>query len=226
MLAVMTLTRSDFSDRIELTSENPQYAMIWLHGLGATCDDFVPVFADIVRRTGLTMKALFPQAPDRPVTISGGMPMPCWYDIVAANPKRVINPDHLRASAARVQGMIRQLVDAGIPAQKIVIAGFSQGGAVALETALTFEQPLAGVICLSTYLALPTTAHAANDNLPVFFAHGTVDSVVPMSLGQHSASELKAMGHPLQWHEYRMDHEVCEEEIAAIAEFVQRQLQV
>ena len=221
----MTLTRSDFSDRIELTSANPQYAMIWLHGLGATCDDFVPVFADIVRRTGLAMKALFPQAPDRPVTISGGMPMPCWYDILAANPKRVINPDHLRASAARIHGMIRQLTEAGIASERIFIAGFSQGGAVALETALTFEQPLAGVICLSTYLALPTTVHDNNRNLPVFFAHGSLDSVVPMSLGQQSAATLQAMDHPLQWHEYAMDHEVCEEEIAAIAEFVRRQLQ-
>ncbi|WP_430459452.1 alpha/beta hydrolase [Thalassolituus sp. LLYu03] len=216
----MNLTRTDFDDRIELTAGNPQYAMIWLHGLGAGADDFVPVFAWLSQQLGIRMKGIFPQAPDRAVTINGGMSMPCWYDIVAARPERVINGEHLLRSAARVQQLADGLIREGIAADRIVIAGFSQGGAVALQSALTFRQPLAGLICLSTYLAQPLALAHENSGLPVFFAHGRHDGVVPMALGSRSVEALNALGLKPEWHEFAMDHEVIAEEMAAIGQFL------
>lgn len=221
----MNLTRHDFPDRIELTVTDADSAMIWLHGLGATADDFVPVFAHIAAALPQRIRSLFPQAPQRPVTISGGMPMPSWYDILAASPQRQINAVDLQASAGRVQELIETLITSGMDSRRIFIAGFSQGGAVALQSALTCRHPLGGLICLSTYLAQPLQVQPANQSLPVWFAHGTVDAVVPYALGENSYRQLQQLGLTPQWHDYPMDHEVCMEEIAGITAFVQQQLQ-
>ncbi|MAD43443.1 MAG: carboxylesterase [Oceanospirillaceae bacterium] len=216
------IQRSHTQDCIRLQTPAADSAMIWLHGLGATNEDFVPVFKRIVSALSLNCIGLFPQAPTRPVTFSAGMPMPCWYDILGASPKRIINEEDLHASAQRIQSMINDLQNEGIAADRIFIAGFSQGGAVAYETALTFDKPLAGLICLSTYLGRPVSP--ADTSLPVFCAHGTRDDVVPLTLGKNTRDELNAMGLTAQWQTYPIQHEVSLPEIADITDFVSHQL--
>ncbi|MDK2778617.1 MAG: dienelactone hydrolase family protein [Pseudomonadota bacterium] len=214
------LCRQDLPELIEVTTPQATAAMIWLHGLGASGDDFVPVFAAIAGRLPCATKALFPHAPRAAVTFAGGEVMPSWYDITAARPARVVNEADLQASAARIHHLIGQLNKEGIPSQRIVIAGFSQGGAVALETALTYPGRLGGLICLSTYLARTVKPAAANAELPVFIAHGTADSVVPCALGETTRQSLQAMQLQPAWHTYPMDHEVCPAEIDDICRFV------
>jgi len=216
------IQRTDSADCIRLETANPDCAMIWLHGLGATNEDFVPVFKRIVSSLSLNCVGLFPQAPTRPVTFSGGMSMPCWYDILGANPKRIINEDDLQAAAAGVHHLLQSLLDEGIAPQRIFIAGFSQGGAVAYESAMSYNGTLAGLITLSTYIGRPMTP--ANTALPVFCAHGTQDDVVPIALGEAALNDLQTMGLTPEWKTYPMQHEVCLPEIADISDFVARQL--
>jgi len=216
------IQRSQTDDCIRLQTAGADSAMIWLHGLGATNEDFIPVFKRIVATLSLNCVGLFPQAPTRAVTLSEGMAMPCWYDILGANPKRIINEDDLQSSAKRIHQLIEDLQQEGIPSERIFIAGFSQGGAVSYEAALSFEQPLAGLICLSTYLGREVTP--ANKELPVFCAHGSRDDVVPMQLGEDSVTTLKHLGLQPQWQTYPMQHEVSLPEISDISSFVYQQL--
>jgi len=194
-------------------------AMIWLHGLGASADDFVPVFQHLASMLKTPLYGIFPQADNLPVTINGGMAMPAWYDILGATPQRVIEQTSFAASVTRIHMLIDQLIAEGIRSEHIVIAGFSQGGAVAMEAALTCPHTLGALICLSTYQARPFDVAAANANLPIFQAHGHQDNVVPVELGLQAQGILQTAGLHPQWQTYAMDHEVCLDEINDIAQF-------
>ena len=207
---------SDLLQSIVLdTGPNPQTSIIWLHGLGADGHDFEPVANEL--RLPAPVRYIFPHAPMRAVTINGGFVMRAWYDIaemdIAAKPDEA----GIRDSQAQVEALIRRENERGIPSGRIFLAGFSQGGAVALHTALRQSQPLAGVLALSTYL--PLSALAAQEMLPgtrttpVFMAHGRSDTVVPAALGRASADALTTLGYRVDWHEYPMAHSVCEAEL-------------
>jgi phospholipase/carboxylesterase len=206
-------------DAIEIeTAAEPQLAVIWLHGLGADGHDFEPIVPEL--RLGFSARFVFPHAPVRPVTINGGMRMRAWYDVLGFDRRAREDETGIRASAAAVTELIDAQVARGVPAERVVLAGFSQGGAVALHTALREPRPLGGVVALSTYLplaaALPAERSAANTRLPIFMAHGTADTVLPLALGETSRRTLEALGYAVEWHSYAMPHSVCLEEIAAI----------
>ncbi len=204
---------------IELTTgDAPQLAVIWLHGLGADGHDFEAIVPEL--RLGLPVRFVFPHAPMRPVTINGGMAMRAWYDILGFDRHAQEDAAGIRASAVAVGQLVEREIERGIPSERIVLAGFSQGGAVALHTALREPRPLAGVLALSTYLPLATSLaserSAANAGVPIFMAHGTSDSVLPLSLGESSRRALEALGYVVDWHSYSMAHSVCLEEVGAI----------
>ena len=202
--------------------KNPQYCTIWLHGLGADGRDFVPIADEL--HLPVAMRYLFPDAPHRPVTINGGYVMRAWYDIDEAD---LANRDGnssdeagIRDSGAAVDALIEAQIARGIPAQHIFLAGFSQGGAIALHTALRRKTPLAGVLALSSYLPLAgqagRDATEASRATPIFMAHGHSDPIVPCTMGGASKDALTAMGYRVAWHEYPMQHTVTEQEIADI----------
>lgn len=206
-------------DCIEMTTgEAPSLAVIWLHGLGADGHDFEPIVPELGLR--FAARFVFPHAPVRPVTINGGMAMRAWYDILGFDRNAKEDAAGIRASAAAVTELIDREIDRGIPAGRIALAGFSQGGAVALHTALREPRALAGVLALSTYLpvasSLASERSAANTGIPIFMAHGTADSVLPLSLGEASRRALEGLGYAVDWHAYAMPHSVCVEEISAI----------
>jgi phospholipase/carboxylesterase len=192
--------------------------VVWLHGLGADGHDFEPIVPEL----GLKFAArfVFPHAPVRPVTINGGMAMRAWYDILGFDRNAAEDAAGIRASAAAVTELIDNEIERGTPAERIVLAGFSQGGAIALQTALREPRRLGGVMALSTYLplagSLPAERSAANAGLPIFMAHGTADNVLPLALGESSRRVLEASGYRVEWHAYAMAHSVCLEEIGAI----------
>jgi phospholipase/carboxylesterase len=210
------------------TAATADAAVIWLHGLGADGNDFVPVVPEIVRRGERSWRFLFPHAPSRPVTINGGMRMRAWYDIIAFDRRAAEDETGFRESDSAVGQLIAREVERGIPATRIVLAGFSQGGAVALHTALRYPQPLAGVMALSTYLPLASRLGAervpANDGTRIFMAHGLADAVLPIAMGLESRDRLKALGYTIEWHQYPMAHAVCPAEIADIREYLFRLL--
>jgi phospholipase/carboxylesterase len=207
-------------DSIEIaTGQAPSLAVLWLHGLGADGRDFEPIVPEL--RLPIPVRFIFPHAPVRPVTINGGMAMRAWYDILGFSRTAAEDAAGIRASAAAVTELIDREVERGIPTERIVLAGFSQGGAVALHTALREPRALGGVMALSTYLPLAGLVAAerssANAGLPIFMAHGTADNVLPLSLGESSRRALEALGYAVEWHSYPMAHSVCLEEISAIA---------
>ena len=207
-------------DAIEITTgDAPTLAVLWLHGLGADGHDFEPIVPELRLRT--PVRFVFPHAPVRPVTINGGMAMRAWYDILGFDRSAREDAAGIRASAAAVTALIDREIERGIPAERIVLAGFSQGGAIALHTALREPRPLAGVMALSTYLPVAATLaaerSAANAGLPIFMAHGTSDPVLPLSLAESSRRTLEALEYAIDWHTYPMQHSVCIEEIGAIA---------
>ena len=207
------------------TGSPPQAAVVWLHGLGADGHDFEPIVPEL--RLKKAVRFVFPHAPVRPVTINQGMRMRAWYDILqfGGGPE---DDKGIRASQGLIDGLIASEVKRGIPEDKIVVAGFSQGGAIALQTALRYPKTLAGVMALSTYLplheSLATEAAATNRKLAIFMAHGTQDGVVPYELGARSRDLLVEQGYAVEWHEYPMQHSVCAEEVAAIGEWLRRVL--
>ncbi len=214
---------------IELeTNPNPDAAVIWLHGLGASGDDFVPIVPELRLPDSAAIRFIFPHAPEIPVTVNGGYIMPAWYDILEMDIDRKIDQEQLLISAKAVADIIDREVARGIDSQRIIIAGFSQGGAVGYEVALTSPKPLGGLIGMSTYFATADsiTPHAANANLPIHLFHGTVDPVVPESLGRKAKAQLEAMGYTPDYATYPIDHTVCLEEIEAIAAFLVRQLKL
>ncbi|HVJ29786.1 MAG TPA: alpha/beta fold hydrolase [Gammaproteobacteria bacterium] len=206
-------------DAIEITTgEVPQLAVLWLHGLGADGHDFEPIVPELGLR--LPARFVFPHAPVRPVTINGGMQMRAWYDILGFDRRAKEDAAGIRASAAAITELIDREIERGMSSDRIVLAGFSQGGAIALHTALREPRPLAGVLALSTYLPLPATLASerstANAGIPLFMAHGTDDPVLPLGLAEFSRGALEALGYVVDWHAYPMAHSVCMEEVSAI----------
>jgi len=197
----------------------PDAAVIWLHGLGADGHDFEPVVPMLGLPPGLSVRFVFPHAPMRPVTINMGMVMRAWYDILqlGGGPE---DAEGIRASQGLLEGLIAREEARGVAASRIVLAGFSQGGAIVLQTGLRCSKRLAGILALSTYLPLAPTLAAerdpANAELPIFMAHGSGDEMIPVARAEASCAALKAIGYGVEWHTYPMGHAICPEEIAAI----------
>lgn len=210
------------------TAPAPDAAIIWLHGLGADGHDFEPIVPDLVRRGERAWRFIFPHAAPRPVTINGGVTMRAWYDIRGLDRKAEEDEAGFRQSNEAVNELIARERTRGISAQRIVLAGFSQGGAVALYSATRHPERLAGVMALSTYLPLAGRLRAervpANDGTPIFMAHGLSDGVLPIALGLESRNLLLAAGFAVEWHQYPMAHSVCAEEIAEIRTYLLRVL--
>jgi phospholipase/carboxylesterase len=211
-------------ETVELeTGINPRSAVIWMHGLGADAHDFEPIVPMLDLGADRPVRYVFPNAPSRPVTINGGMVMRAWYDILSMDRAEEEDRAGLGASAAAVTNLIQREVSRGIDTRNIALAGFSQGGAVALLTALLHPEPLAGVLALSTYLPLAdqiaNQAHPANAGLSIFMAHGNADDVVPINFARNSRKKLFQMGYDVRWNEYAMPHAMIPEEIADIKTF-------
>lgn len=208
-------------------SQDIDAAVIWLHGLGADGNDFVPIVNELGLQ-GHNIRFVFPHAPSMPVTINMGMQMPAWYDV--REPRLDSNEDRegIENSQARVESIIDTLLEQGIPSQRIVLAGFSQGGAMTLHCGLRQQHTLAGMMVLSSYLPLIDSAleekSTANDNTPVFMAHGQFDPVIPISTGISSRRRLTEMGYQVEWHEYPMQHSVCIEEVRDISQWLKQVL--
>lgn len=203
-------------------------AVIWLHGLGADGFDFVPIVPELRLPDTMAVRFVFPHAKARPVTINNGFVMRAWYDITGFGPNRTEDEAGIRDSEGVVRGYIANELGAGIAAERIVIAGFSQGGAIALQTALRYPQRLGGVMALSTYLPLHHTlageASADSRAVPILMCHGSRDPIVPLELGQRSHAALQELGYAVEWHSYPMEHQVCMEEIADISQWLQARL--
>ncbi|NVK22017.1 MAG: alpha/beta fold hydrolase [Kangiellaceae bacterium] len=199
-------------------------SVIWLHGLGADGHDFEPIVPELKLSNELGVKFIFPHAPVIPVTINNGYPMRAWYDIRNADLSQREDEEGVRQSAQQVLALIEQEIAQGIPAEKIILAGFSQGGAIALHLSTRIEHKLAGIIALSTYLTVPQklSDEKSNANLEtsIFMAHGSQDMVVPMQRGQFSAKTLQENGFSVNWSDYPMAHAVCLEEIQAIGHYI------
>ncbi|OXS16409.1 carboxylesterase [Zobellella denitrificans] len=208
------------------TGPEPDACVIWLHGLGADGHDFAPIVPELGLPPELRVRFLFPHAPAIPVTVNGGFVMPAWYDILSLEIERKVDETQLRASARAVQALIEQQIGQGIDSRRIVLAGFSQGGAVAYEAALGFDRPLGGLVAMSTYLATAASLELndANRQLPVQVLHGSRDPVVPELLGQKACRELERLGLLPEYHSYPMEHSVCAAEIRDISRFLCRAL--
>ena len=208
------------------SGKSPQHSIIWLHGLGADGEDFVPIAEEM--SLPVAMRYIFPHAPKQPVTINGGFIMRAWYDIAAAEIHAQQDAKGIRASQTEIEKLIAQEKLRGIAAENIFLAGFSQGGAIALQTGLRHAERLGGILALSTYLPLAETladeASPYAKDTPVFMAHGRSDPIVPYALGKTSAEKLSTLGCPLEWHEYAMEHSVCMEEVEDIAAWLTQRL--
>jgi phospholipase/carboxylesterase len=210
------------------TGPNPTATVLVMHGLGADGNDFVPIAKELALSAVGPVRFVFPNAPVIPVTINGGYRMPAWYDIVGADLVKREDEAGLRRSQATIEALIAHEKARGIAAWRIVVAGFSQGCAVALMTGLRHAERLAGIVGLSGYLPLAATTaaerHPANHDTPIFLGHGTRDGVVMIDRAMASRDALVALGHPVEWHEYPMEHSVCMEEIADLNRFLLRVL--
>ncbi|TFW09222.1 carboxylesterase [Oxalobacteraceae bacterium OM1] len=210
------------------TSPNPTAAVIWLHGLGADGNDFVPIVHELDLSGLPGIRFVFPHAPTMPVTINGGYVMRAWYDILGTDLARREDEAGLRKSQKMVEELIAKEKARGIPASRIVLAGFSQGCAMTLQTGLRHPEKLAGLLCLSGYLPLHTIVederHAANHNTPIFLVHGRMDPVIPIDRAEKSRDMLVQMGHKVEWHEYMMPHSVCAEEVRDIGNWLRKVL--
>ncbi|EIM03235.1 dienelactone hydrolase family protein [Rhodanobacter denitrificans] len=199
------------------TGSSPRYSIIWLHGLGADGHDFAPIVPELVDPAWPALRFVFPHAPVRPVTINNGMSMRAWYDIIGFDARAPQDEAGIRASIAAVGTLIEREHARGVPSERIVLAGFSQGGAIALSAGLRHAEKLAGIIALSTYLPISATLaaerSAANAATPIFQGHGSADPVVALPRGTASRDALQALGYPVDWHTYPMAHAVCAEEI-------------
>ena len=210
------------------TGRNPQAAVIWLHGLGADGHDFEPIVPELVQRSERALRFVFPHAPMRPVTLNAGYVMRAWYDIIAIERRAAEDESGIRASQTLITELIRRENGRGIATERIVLAGFSQGGAMALYSGTRYAERLAGIIGLSCYQLLAGRFAAerdpANQATPIFLAHGTEDPVVPPALGEAACGQLQAAGYTVEWHAYSMPHSVCPQEVADIAAWLRRVL--
>ena len=211
------------------TGPKPSVSVIWLHGLGADGHDFEPLVPELSWPGAPDIRFVFPHAPVRPVTINGGMAMRAWYDIVSLTSERDHDRQGIADSVNRAAALVWREIRRGIAARRIVVAGFSQGGAIALQMALRFPQRLAGLAALSTYLLLherlQADAHEANQGLPVFVGHGTHDPMVPVQLGELAAEQLRRLAYQVEFHRYPMPHAVCPEEVADLAAWLRARLE-
>ncbi|MCK6448451.1 MAG: alpha/beta hydrolase [Planctomycetes bacterium] len=206
---------------VELEPKGPaRCAVIWLHGLGADGHDFPPIVPELALDPRVPVRFVFPHAPKIPVTINGGMVMRAWYDIRGFEPRKMHDWAGVERSVADVRALIARENRRGVPCERIVLAGFSQGGAIALQAGLRHEASLLGIVALSTYLAcedeLVQRLSPANRKLPIFQAHGQLDPMVPIERGRAAMDRLLELGYPLERHEYAMAHQVCLEEIEAL----------
>lgn len=199
-------------------------SVVWLHGLGADGHDFEPIVPELRLPASLPVRFLFPHAPSIPVTVNGGMVMPAWYDILEMDIDRKIDEAQVLASARQVAALIDRELERGVDSRRIIVAGFSQGGAVAYQVALSYPRALGGLLALSTYFATQDRIqpHSANRDLSVLVCHGEFDPVVPEELGQRALRYLKGMGYAPEYRTYATDHAVCLEEIHDISHWLQR----
>jgi len=216
-------------DRLVLEPKTQATAsIIWLHGLGADGHDFEAIVPELGIADELGIRFIFPHAPRRPVTLNNGYVMRAWYDIIAIDKSSPQDEAGIRESEGIVHKLIQEQIDLGIDASRIVLAGFSQGGAVVLHTALRYPHQLAGVLALSTYLPLTESlaqeAHASNKTTPIWMAHGAFDDVVPIMLAEQSRDFMVSQGYPLEWKQYPMAHSVCPDEIGDLAAWFKRVL--
>ena len=216
-------------ENIEIeTAPNPEIAVIWLHGLGADGNDFVPLVNELDLPGLPGIRFVFPHAKTMPVTVNGGYVMRAWYDITGAELTRREDEGGLRASQRDVEALIAREKARGIPASRIILAGFSQGCAMTLQTGMRHPEKLAGMLCLSGYLPLAgvVAQERSEESLatPIFMAHGTHDNVVPFARAQQSAQVLKELGYQVEWHQYTMQHTLCLEEVRDISAWLQKVL--
>ncbi len=212
---------------IEPKGGKPADACVFiLHGLGADGSDFEPLVPALSLPADASVRFILPHAPRLPVTINGGMVMPAWYDILEMNLGRRVDEPQLKASAERIQALVREQIGHGIDSRRIILAGFSQGGAVAYQAALSFEQPLGGLLAMSTYFATADSIelHEANRELTVEVHHGSFDPVVPESLGRDGFERVKALGHPAHYRKYPMAHAVCPQQVGDIGSWLGERL--
>ncbi|MDX1669315.1 MAG: alpha/beta hydrolase [Limnobacter sp.] len=206
------------------TSPNPEFCIIWLHGLGADGYDFLPVVKELDTMGLPPTRFIFPHAPMRPVSINAGHVMRAWYDIKHVNLQRQEDEGGIRESANVVSALINEQINAGLKPKHLILAGFSQGAAIAYQAGLRFEQTLGGLVALSGYLPVPDTLEAeksqANIQTPIFVAHGSQDPVVPLDRGESAAKQLEQSGYAVQWQSYPMEHSLCMEEIQDIHSFI------
>lgn len=206
------------------TAPDPRHAVIWLHGLGADGHDFEPIVPQLVRPEWPALRFVFPHAPVRPITLNGGLPMRAWYDVAGFELSQRQDEAGIRASIADVEQLIAREVVRGVPVSSIVLAGFSQGGAIALAAGLRHAGKLAAIVALSTYLPIADSTagerNAANAATQIFMGHGAFDPVVPQYLGERSRDRLRGWGHAVDWRSYPMAHQVCPQEIADLADFL------
>ena len=214
-------------DAIEIeTVKNPTASVIWLHGLGADGNDFAPIVPEL-RLPKAGIRFVFPHAPVRPVTINGGMRMRAWYDITDGANRRE-DERGVRASQVLIEALIGREKERGTKAGRLVLAGFSQGGAIALHTGLRHPERIAGIMALSTYVPveekLSAEASTANRDVPIFMGHGSDDPIIPLVRAEQSRNLLKSLGYPVEWHEYGMPHSVCPEELTDIGTWLRKVL--
>jgi phospholipase/carboxylesterase len=211
------------------TGKNPTASVIWMHGLGADGNDFVPIVGELGFGAAPAVRFLFPHAPMRPVTINNGYVMRAWYDVSFGDlegKSRHADAQGVRESEAQINALIEREEKRGIKATSILLAGFSQGGAIALHTGLRYPRKLAGMMALSTYLplgeSLPAEASTTNKDTPIFMAHGLFDPVVPLMMGAGSMTFLTGLGYSIEWHQYPMQHSVCAREIEDISVWLRK----
>lgn len=207
-----------------VTGREPDASIIWLHGLGADGHDFEPVVPELHLPASIGVRFVFPHAPVRPVTLNGGMAMRAWYDIYSLDRSGPQDDAGILESSRMLEALIEREHDRGIPFERIVVAGFSQGGAIAMHTALRYRERLAGLMGLSTWLPVVSEGGAAGasnaagqpSGLPVFLAHGLLDPILPIEFGRDARQRIEGFGYSVEWHEYPMAHGVCPDEIADI----------
>lgn len=217
-------------DAVEIGEDTARASVIWLHGLGADGNDFRPIVPELGLPASAGVRFIFPHAPEQPVTLNGGMVMRAWFDLISLDRSGRQDAAGIRAAATRVQALMERENERGVPDERIILAGFSQGGAVALHLGLRHPRRLAGILALSTYLPLQDTVaeerRTANAETPIFMAHGAMDPVLELRLGEQSRAELEALGYAVDWHTYPMAHAVCMEEIRAIGEWIRAMFDV
>lgn len=210
------------------TGRNPTGTVIWLHGLGADGHDFEPIVPELIQPGERALRFVFPHAPMRPVTLNGGFAMRAWYDLIALDRRTREDENGIRMSQGLVDTLIRRENSRGIRTERIVLAGFSQGGAMALFAGTRYPEKLAGIMGLSCYLLLAdrfaAERHSANRDTAIFLAHGQQDPVVPFVLGEEAHQQLEAAGCTVEWHAYSMPHSVCPQEVSDIAAWLRRTL--